>query len=71
MYVVHIINNLFYYYSEHHTKVNIAWNDNSTVTFQQVRKWHFDPDRSNGTLRDEITNINAIALVSNSSAHFK
>jgi hypothetical protein len=69
MFIVHIINNLFY--SEHHTKVDIAWNDNNTVTFQQVRRWHFDPERSNGTLRDEITNINAIALVSNYLVHFK
>lgn len=51
-----------YIFSEHHTKVNIAWNDNNTVTFQQVRRWHFEPERSNGTLRDEITNINAIAV---------
>ncbi|XP_023716223.1 protein croquemort isoform X2 [Cryptotermes secundus] len=51
-----------YIFSEHHTKVNIVWNDNNTVTFQQVRRWHFDPERSNGTLRDEITNINVIAV---------
>lgn len=43
--------------------MNIAWNANDTVTFQQIRRWHFVPERSNGTLRDDITNINAIAVV--------
>lgn len=51
-----------YVFSEHHTKVNITWNENDTVTFQQIRKWHFVPERSNGTLRDDVTNINAIAV---------
>lgn len=43
--------------------MNINWNANDTVTFQQIRRWHFVPERSNGTLRDDITNINAIAVV--------
>jgi hypothetical protein len=51
--------------SEHHSKVNIEWNDNDTVTFQQIRTWHFEPERSNGTLRDEVTSINTIAVVNN------
>lgn len=51
-----------YVFSEHHSKVNITWNANDTVTFRQIRKWHFVPERSKGTLRDDITNINAIAL---------
>lgn len=50
-------------YSEHHTKVNLTWNENDTVTFQQIRRWNFVPERSNGTLRDDVTNINAIAVV--------
>lgn len=51
-----------YIFSEHHIKVNLSWNENGTVTFQQRRIWHFVPERSNGTLRDEITNINVIAV---------
>lgn len=51
-----------YVFSEHHTKVDLSWNDNGTVTFRQIRKWHFIPERSNGTLRDEITNFNIIAV---------
>jgi len=42
--------------------VNLTWNANDTVTFQQIRRWHFVPERSNGTLRDDVTNINAIAV---------
>ncbi|PSN44095.1 hypothetical protein C0J52_07656 [Blattella germanica] len=51
-----------YIFSEHHTKVDLHWNDNDTVTFNQIRRWHFVPERSNGTLTDEITNINVIGL---------
>lgn len=51
-----------YVFSEHHTKVNMTWNPNDTVTFQQIRRWHFVPERSNGTLRDAVTNINTIAV---------
>lgn len=43
--------------------MNIIWNVNDTVTFQQIRRWHFVPERSTGTLKDDITNINAIAVV--------
>lgn len=43
--------------------MNITWNTNDTVTFQQIRRWHFVPELSNGTLKDDITNINAIAVV--------
>ena len=43
--------------------MNIIWNENDTVTFQQIRRWYFVPELSNGTLRDDITNINAIAVV--------
>ncbi|KAJ9585302.1 hypothetical protein L9F63_002887 [Diploptera punctata] len=51
-----------YVFSEHHTKVNITWNDNNTVTFQQIRKWEFLQEKSNGSLEDEVTNLNVIAV---------
>lgn len=51
-----------YVFSEHHTRVNLTWNgDNNTVTYNQVRTWHFEPGLSNGSLDDNITNINVIA----------
>lgn len=53
-----------YVFYEHHIRVNMTWNDNDTITYQQKRIWHFLPEKSNGTLSDKITNLNAIAAVS-------
>lgn len=52
-----------YVFSEHHVRVNLTWNNNNTVSFQQKRIWHFLPEFSNGTLSDNITNINPIVSV--------
>lgn len=56
-----------YVFSEHHVRVNLTWNNNNTVSFQQKRIWHFLPEFSNGTLSDNITNINPIVSVSSTS----
>lgn len=53
-----------YVFSEHHIRVNIKWNNNGTITYQQKRIWHFLPEQSNGTLQDNITNLNVVATVS-------
>lgn len=59
-----------YVFLEKHTRVNISFNENDdTVAFQQFRTWHFVPELSNGTLDDEITNVNVISAVS--PKHFK
>lgn len=50
-----------YVFKEVHKRVGIDWNDNSTVSYNQTRNWHFIPEKSNGSLDDEITNINVIA----------
>ncbi|KAG7213896.1 hypothetical protein KM043_003100 [Ampulex compressa] len=42
-------------------KVNEVWNDNGTVTFQRRRIWHFDETLSNGSLTDEVTNVNPVS----------
>lgn len=44
-------------------KVNVIWNDNNTVTFNQVRYWQFDEKFTKGRLSDKITSMNAITLV--------
>jgi hypothetical protein len=44
----------------------MTWNANRTITYQQKRRWYFDPDNSNGTLKDNITTINVVALVCSS-----
>ncbi|XP_041984399.1 protein croquemort-like [Aricia agestis] len=49
-----------YVFREFHTKENITWNENSTVTFYNKKVWHFQADMSNGTLADNVTNINPI-----------
>nr|CAD7605787.1 unnamed protein product [Timema genevievae] len=51
-----------YVFREHHVRVNMTWNNNATVTFRQIRTWKFVQERSNGTLSDNVTTINTIAL---------
>ena len=50
-----------YVYDEYHQKKNVKWNLNGTVTYQNVREYHFNPDASNGTLDDRLTIVNAPA----------
>ncbi|XP_053613206.1 protein croquemort-like [Plodia interpunctella] len=52
-----------YVFREFHSKENLTWNDeNSTVTYFNKRSWHFDEERSNGSLSDLITSINPIVV---------
>ncbi|KAJ6649883.1 Protein croquemort [Pseudolycoriella hygida] len=50
-----------YVFLESHKRSNITWNENGTVTYNQIRTWHFMPELSNGTLDDEITTLNVIS----------
>ncbi|XP_077284882.1 protein peste-like [Arctopsyche grandis] len=51
-----------YRFRETKEKVNVTWNnENSTVSYRQMRKWYFDEEGSKGTLDDNITTLNAIA----------
>lgn len=50
-----------YVFREHHERVNLTWNANNTVSFNQTRTWFFEPTMSNGTLDDMITNLNVIS----------
>ncbi|RVE50581.1 hypothetical protein evm_004808 [Chilo suppressalis] len=49
-----------YVFRESHTKVNLTWNPNSTVTFYNKRVWHYEPEMSNGSLSDMVTTINPV-----------
>ncbi|XP_037070531.1 protein croquemort-like [Pollicipes pollicipes] len=51
-----------YVYSEKHLKVNMTWNDNGTVTYMQIKTWHFEPDMSVGSRDDNITTLNVPLL---------
>ncbi|XP_043269958.1 protein croquemort-like isoform X2 [Venturia canescens] len=51
-----------YVFKEVDSKENQVWNDNNnTVTFQQKRVWHFVESMSNGSLSDQVTNLNPVA----------
>lgn len=53
-----------YVFLEKHKRVNIRFHkNNDTVSFDQIRTWHFVPEMSNGTLDDKVTNANVIAAV--------
>lgn len=54
-----------YRFVEKYKKVDITWNDNDTVSFRQLKTWHFDEKGSKGTLEDKVTNLNPVAVVSN------
>jgi len=50
-----------YVFTEQHEKSSVVWNKNETVTYRQIRTWHFLPERSNGSLDDEVTILNSVA----------
>ncbi|KAG8270554.1 hypothetical protein J6590_083230 [Homalodisca vitripennis] len=58
-----------YVFSEHHSKRNIVWNDNSTITFLNRNEWHFMPNMSSGSLSDIVTNLNTVAMILGSRCH--
>lgn len=49
-----------YVFSEVDSKVQQTWNKNGTITYQRKRVWHFEESMSNGSLSDNVTNINAV-----------
>ncbi|XP_003708422.1 protein croquemort [Megachile rotundata] len=49
-----------YVFSEVDTKVQETWNKNGTITYQRKRVWRFEESMSNGSLSDNVTNINAV-----------
>lgn len=51
-----------YVFREEHEKLNLTWNANGTVSYWQRHTWHFEPHLSAGSLDDEITNVNVVAV---------
>jgi scavenger receptor class B protein 1 len=48
-----------YVFRESRTKVNLIWTqDDTQVTYEQVRAWHFVPSMTNGSLDDIVYNVN-------------
>lgn len=50
-----------YSFQEIQSRVGIVWHDNATVSFNTTKTWHFNAERSIGSLDDTVTNINTIA----------
>lgn len=58
-----------YVFREYHHKTNLEWNDgNLTVTYQQIRTYQFDANRTKGSLDDVIVTLNAPAASANAIA---
>ncbi|KAL2732609.1 protein croquemort-like [Vespula maculifrons] len=52
-----------YSFVEVRQKVNITFHpENDTVSYFQRRWWYFDQERTNGTLQDNITQLNVVAV---------
>lgn len=51
-----------YVYREEHLKVNMSWNANDTITYQQIKTWHYEPELSVGSLDDNVTSLNVPLL---------
>ncbi len=45
--------------------MNEQWNQNGTITFDQVKTWEFVPEKSGRglSLDDEITTVNIVGMV--------
>lgn len=53
-----------YVFLEKHKRVDVVWHpENNTVSYNQIRTWHFVPELSNGHLDDKITSINVMMSV--------
>lgn len=53
-----------YVFIEKHIRVNVTFNaEGETLSFDQIRTWHYQPEMSNGSLDDLVTNVNVIASV--------
>ncbi|CAD6242564.1 GSCOCG00009514001-RA-CDS [Cotesia congregata] len=56
-----------YSFRERRVKVNVVFHpENSTVSYDQMKYWYFDAERSNGTLKDRVIALNTVAV---SAAH--
>lgn len=53
-----------YVFEENHERVNLTFHpERDTLSFDQIRTWYYQPEMSNGSLDDLITNVNVIAAV--------
>lgn len=54
-----------YVFEEIHERVDLEYaDDDKEISFNQIKKWWFREDLSNGKLTDKVTSLNPISLVS-------
>ncbi|KAK9876976.1 hypothetical protein WA026_016005 [Henosepilachna vigintioctopunctata] len=49
-----------YFFAQEYKKVDIAFNENHTITYRNQKFFHFDETKSKGSLDDAITSLNVI-----------
>ncbi|GLV39925.1 scavenger receptor acting in neural tissue and majority of rhodopsin is absent [Carabus blaptoides fortunei] len=64
----HVVEMGPYRFTETKKKVDIVWNNNGTVSFRHLRNWYFDEEYSAGSLTDEVTTLNAVAVTAAAQA---
>ncbi|XP_023244168.1 scavenger receptor class B member 1-like [Centruroides sculpturatus] len=52
-----------YTFREERHKINIKWNNNGTVSYQQIKRWYFETSMSNGSLSDSVFTLNAPMII--------
>ncbi|XP_026677185.1 LOW QUALITY PROTEIN: uncharacterized protein LOC103506297 [Diaphorina citri] len=50
-------------FSENKEVVQVKFHDNGTVSYKQERRWYFDSEYSAGSLKDNVTTLNAVVVV--------
>ena len=48
-------------FTDQHHKARLVWKENGTVSYIQIRTWHFVPELSKGSLDDNVTILNSVA----------
>ena len=60
-----------YTFREEHLKTNITFQpEDYTVQYMQKKFWHFDAEKSNGSLEDEIYTLNMIAVAASDATRY-
>ncbi|KAI5744521.1 hypothetical protein M8J76_003017 [Diaphorina citri] len=51
-----------YRFHENKEVVQVKFHDNGTVSYKQERRWYFDSEYSAGSLKDNVTTLNAVVV---------
>lgn len=60
-----------YRFKEYLEKTNVTWNANKTISFRRLRSWIFDAENSNGSLNDNVTTLNPVAVTAAHISRFR